>query len=187
MRLILLALVFFPLSGNGQSTRGERNELVWNPYYRLQESDFRGIPDVDSPSDAGASVKITAKPFVSGKRIEYDVRAIFDRQRSWARGMSTSLLEHEQLHFDIAELYARKIRERIHELQQQRVRDIAVYNREIQKLLKESNAYDQRYDIETLHGAMSGKQEIWTERVRAELASLDEYREVKRTIGLTPH
>src|SRR5690606_32551892 len=111
---------------------------------RLQESDFRGIPDVDSPSDAGASVKITAKPFVSGKRIEYDVRAIFDRQRSWARGMSTSLLEHEQLHFVIAELYARKMRERAHVLQRTRVRDIAVSIRGIRKLREESNAYDER-------------------------------------------
>lgn len=169
-----------------QNSDAALRELTWNPYYSLQWSDFQGEPNRSSLSDAGTAVRITAQPFLVGKRVEYDVKAIFDRNKSWARDTSQSLLSHEQLHFDIAELYARKIRKRVGELQSKGIRDIGVYNKEIQLLLEESNDFDRRYDIETLHGSMAKKQAVWESRVQDELARLRAFKEVKRVIGASP-
>ena len=165
---------------NGDPAIGE---LSWNEFYKLQWEDFQGEPDKNSLGDAATAVSIKAKPFLVKKRINYDVVAIFNREKSWVRDKAASLLAHEQLHFDIAELYARKIRKRIIELKDQGINDIKVYNAAIQELLQESNEVDRNYDIETLHGAMSNKQKQWTTNVKDELANLRRYGKVKRVIG----
>ena len=159
------------------------DELSWNEFYKLQWDDFQGEADKNSLGDAGTAVIIRARPFLVKSRIKYDVVAIFNRKKSWARDKSPSLLAHEQLHFDIAELYARKIRRKIMELHNRGVNDIKVYNAAIQELLLESNEADQQYDLETLHGALSKKQAAWTAKVKDELAALQRYKKVRRVIG----
>ena len=128
-------------------------------------------------------MQIKARPFLVNKEIHYDVVAIFNRSKSWSRDHSPSLLDHERLHFDIAELYARKIRKRIKELQRRGVNNIKTYNTAIHEVLLESNQADQQYDLETLHGALSKKQREWTEKVKEELGSLSRYKKTRRVIG----
>lgn len=159
------------------------DELSWNEFYKLQWEDFQGEPDKNRLGDAGTAVQIKAKPFIVKKRIHYDVAAIFNRRKSWYRDQSAALLAHEQLHFDIAELYARKIRQKVEQLNKQGVNDIKKYNAAIHELLLESNSFDEQYDAETLHGGMMRKQAAWSEKVKSELASLKKYRKHKRIIG----
>lgn len=157
--------------------------LLWNEFYKLQWDDFQGEPDKRSLGDAATAVHIKAKPYLIKRKIHYDVEALFNRKKSWVRDTSPSLLAHEQLHFDIAELYARKIRRRVQELQRRGVTDIEVFNEAIHALLLESNEVDERYDLETLHGALSRKQAEWSARIKQELASLNAFRKPKRVIG----
>lgn len=161
----------------------ERDLISWNEFYKLQWHDFQGLPDEDRMGDAGAVVQIKAKPFLVKKEIKYDVVALFNRSKSWARDQSPSLLAHEQLHFDIAELYARKVRKKIKALNRSGVNDIKIYNAAIHELLQESNEVDERYDLETLHGAMSGKQAAWSDKVKQELAALQAYKKSRRIIS----
>jgi hypothetical protein len=157
--------------------------LLWNEFYKLQWDDFQGKPDPNSLGDAGTAVQIKATPFLVKKEIKYDVEAFFNRRKSWVRDKSPTLLAHEQLHFDIAELYARKIRKRVRELQDRGVNNIKTYNAAIQELLLESNQVDVQYDLETLHGALPKKQAAWTEKIKGQLASLKKFRKTKRVIG----
>ncbi len=181
--VIILSLLSF-LPGHAQSPAGSSDaHLVWNEFYTLQWDDFRGKPDPDAMGDAGTAVHIKAKPFIVNKEVHYDVRAIFNRDKSWARDTSPSLLAHERLHFDIAELYARKIRKKVSELRKRGVRDIGAFNSAIEKLLEESNTTDARYDLETLHGALPKKQSIWVKKVKDELADLNDYQKTKWIIG----
>ena len=156
--------------------------LTWNEFYKLQWQDFRGKPGEDARGDAGAVVQIKAKPFLVKKEIKYDVVALFNRNKSWTRGQSASLLEHEQLHFDLAELYARKIRKKIREMAKQGVDDVGTYNAAIEELLLESNQMDFQYDLETLHGALPKKQAAWAAKVKEELADLERYKKARRVI-----
>ena len=179
--VVFTFLISFP--GSGQRVATDLDLLLWNEFYKLQWDDFQGEPDKGSLGDAGTAVQIKAKPYLVKKEIRYDVEALFNRKKSWARDTSPSLLAHEQLHFDIAELYARKIRKKIRELQKQRVNDIKTFNEAIQTLLIESNEVDAQYDLETLHGALSRKQAEWSSRIKQELASLRIYKKPKRVIG----
>ena len=185
LKVILIAgTLFYIAQSRAQSAdEGDRSLISWNPFYKLAWYDFQGTPPAESGSDAGASVQIKATPFMIKNRIHYDVAAIFNRKKSWARDRSPSLLAHEQLHFDIAEVYARKIRKSIADLSDDGVNDLKIYNAAIRELLEESDRADQQYDIETLHGALSRQQEHWSEKVTAQLEQLGAYKKTKRKIG----
>lgn len=157
--------------------------IEWNEFYEIQWSDFKGKPTSESIGDAGTAVQIKAQPYLVRKEINYNVSAFFNRNKSWYRDRSDALLNHERLHFDIAELYARKIRQRIEELNRKNVSDLKIYNAAIEDLLEESNRVDQQYDIETLHGAITNRQKVWEQRVSEELKSLEKYKKTKHIIS----
>lgn len=165
------------------SVYSEDEYIEWNPFYQLHWNDFRGEPAPGAAGDAGAVVKIQAKPYRVKNEVFYDVKALFNRDRSWVRDGSDLLLEHERLHFDLAELYARKVRQRIEQLKHNRVKDIGVFNAEIRKLLDESNDVDIRYDVETLHGAMSRRQKEWNLYVHSELKVLEPFARKRKVVG----
>jgi hypothetical protein len=81
------------------------------------------------------------------------------------------LLEHEQLHFDIAEVTARKITTRFAQFKDacsepggtDRIHDMVVLaDRELQE-------EQQRYDRETAHGTNARAQEQWKQKIRKAL------------------
>ena len=129
----------------------------------------------DSHADAATGIHLSSLPYRYKNRIFYRVDAYFIPSRSWVRERSERLLAHEQLHFDIAELYARGARKKISELRQMGVRDVAEYNFAIQKVLEESNDTDRLYDRETIHGAISEKQKRWEREIALELQVLERF------------
>ena len=181
-KTIFLFVLIFSLSGlqaqpHAESHNAPLNYIEWTPHYAICWNDFKGTPGVEAIGDAGTAVTIKAKPYMIKNKIHYSVRALFNKTKSWYRDQSSALLAHEQLHFDIAELYARKARKKIKELSLTGEKDLKVYNREIQKILNESNLADQRYDAETLHGSMVKKQKEWVDKVKAELQSLKQFKD----------
>lgn len=70
------------------------------------------------------------------------------------------ILSHEQLHFDIAELYARKFRKQLSETQFST--DIKAEVKELyQKVLKELYIYQNKYDRETNFSRDRKQQQYW--------------------------
>ncbi len=179
------AFLFFAttiLQAQGDSF--DKNEqLEWNEFYKLSWTDFKGEPGANAAGDAGTSVKIIAKPYLVKNQVKYDVYVLFNRNKSWKRDESAELLAHEQLHFDLAELYARMIRKTIYQLSEKGVHEIKVFNKAIHQLLEESNEADRQYDIETLHGALDRKQAEWSEKVKSELAGLKAYKKQKQFVA----
>jgi hypothetical protein len=159
-----------------------KNDLEWNEFYRLQWEDFKGTPGESAAGDAGTSVQIKAKPYMVKNEVKYDVFVLFNRDKSWSRDKSPQLLAHEQLHFDLGEVYARKIRKLITDYKKKGVNDVKAYNNVISQLLQESNEADRQYDIETLHGALSDKQAAWSKKIKGELADLKAYKKTKKVI-----
>lgn len=182
--LLLLSFWLPAVAGFVQARQsGSHDLLSWNEFYPLQWYDFQGEPDESSQADAAASIQIKAKPFLVKNKVHYNVVAVFNRKKSWAREKSASLLAHEQLHFNIAELYARKIRKKVKALQDAGTDDVKEFNAAIEALLVESNKADIEYDLETLHGALLRKQRKWEADVKAGLRALEGYKKPKRIIA----
>ena len=83
------------------------------------------------------------------------------------------LLKHEQLHFDMAELAARKIRRRFDEAKDACTADgdSAELNRFVGEVTRDFRQEQARYDQETKHGVFLFGQGKWESRVKAALAS----------------
>ena len=183
--LFIAVLSLLSVSAFGQELVNDSKDVIeWNEYYHLTWDDFMGKPTPESIGDAGTSVNIKAKPYYIRHQIMYDVDVYFNRKQSWKRERSDALLKHEQLHFDIAELYARMIRKKIAELQERGITDVKIYNEAIREILTESNEADRRYDLETLHGALSKKQAHWEDLVKQQLLGLKDYKKRKKIITI---
>jgi hypothetical protein len=183
LKIIALFILWLPSCFAQSQPGGNDSELIaWNEFYKLHWYDFQGSPGEEARGDAGTAVQIKAKPYLVKKEVRYEVDAFFNRKKSWVRDQSPSLLAHEQLHFDIAELYARKIRKKIDALRRNNVSDIKTFNAAIEELLEESNVADIQYDAETLHGGLSRKQAEWTGKVKQELDALRPYKKTKPVI-----
>lgn len=178
--LLFLSSFFFSFTPNNPEAT---EVIVWNEYRPLTWDDFKGKRREDAAGDAGTVVQIKAKPYMVKNKVNFDVSAVFVINKSWADAQTKELLAHEQLHFDIAELYARKIRKVIAALSEAGEDNVKIYNRAIQKLLRESNEIDIQYDLETLHGAMLKKQAEWTKEIKSELKSLEQFKKHRQVVS----
>jgi hypothetical protein len=113
--------------------------------------------------------------------------ALLDREGSWWNPESGThpewVLRHEQLHFDLTELVARR-RNAERELDAARTRVVAASPGEAMRrfaerwsahfaaVLEEWEALQASYDRETRHGTVPAEQTRWFARVHRELASL---------------
>jgi hypothetical protein len=86
-----------------------------------------------------------------------------------------SLLQHEQLHFDLCELYGRRFRKAISE----KKFSLLDYDKELNSLFRQvwddyRKAQD-NYDAETRHGIITEMQETWRRTVETDLEKLSEF------------
>jgi hypothetical protein len=175
-KLILLTLISL-LSlkdATSHSVSATSTAIQWTGQ-KLSWNDFQGQPDPRSNGDAATAIRIDAKPYYKKRKLCYTITTWFIPSKSWYRFKSDELLAHEQLHFDLAELYARKARKKVRDLQAQGENNIDIYNDALQSILNESNDADQAYDRETLHGSLSEAQVSWRFKTDVELQLLQEY------------
>ena len=103
---------------------GVQNVLYWSKNHRLDWSDFQAEPNPAAFEDASCVIKYRCTWTVNsesfGNEIRFSIEKIeltpeFHRQLSWVRmPMATlDLLNHEQGHFDLAELVRTEIIEKI--------------------------------------------------------------------------
>lgn len=105
----------------------------------------------------------------SESRIEYVVNAIMDPARSWlADPDDSNTLAHEQAHFDITEIYARRLRQM---LSSTRSVDKAkrLFNSQLAALERRQKEFDHS------HKGESGVEKEWAKWIESELFRLLEY------------
>jgi len=153
----------------------EKNEIDWCENRYLTWADFKGVPDACSDYAALSAVYLEAKHSCTDGNFNYMVYTRFVKGLSWCRSPSPRLLEHEQVHFDMTEVYARKLRKYLHELD-----DPCLYSKEEMSQIV-NTIYDDMeeahflYDLETFHGLKSEKQENWAMMVDKVLKNLSAY------------
>ena len=161
--------------------------ILWQENKKLKIQDFK--------ADNKDTVKVNRQQFlgaISAIRIEYSsfqrnknsvpdfsIKTYFDPNESWMLLKNDYVLQHEQIHFDLTELYARKMRKSVESLRQKNVTNISIYRKKIQhwNVMKEkaSNQFDadnQDYYIKIGQKILfqkNPKQEAWKKKVDREL------------------
>lgn len=111
------------------------------------------------------------------KPVKLTIQSVFNEDRSWkdTKRITDYVLVHEQKHFDIAEIFARKLRKEVSE----KVRTSGEFNTYFQaiykKTLRDYQNFQINYDKETLHGMNKEKQTQYNQLISDELENLKNF------------
>ncbi len=174
----LIFLVFLCFVGNFSNDE----TIKWSDTKKLTWEDFKGNPNPHSDAVALTASGITFGYSVktSGKRIiDYatSVEAHFYPNKSWylSEKADDHILAHEQLHFDITELYVRKFREQLERLVVNQ--NIKIQMNQIHVAINEALDNTQKvYDEQTNHSINIDAQNYWENYIKEELKKLEKYK-----------
>ena len=107
----------------------------------------------------------------------------FDPGQSWVHPdhRVPALLNHEQLHFDITELFARMMRKEMSKYYFKSVSEFVSSKMDSEvkaiftRLYNEHMLMQQKYDVETQHGILSDEQALWEKDIASRLKGLDTF------------
>lgn len=179
--LILLAGLLWVMAmttGMTSAPGGPPSTIKWSQQKKLNWSDFQGQPDRYSEMQAMTHSGIDFSYDCYRGEFRVIIEASFDPTKSWRkRGASDRILSHEQLHFDITELCARRMRKAFSEqadpcrMGHGQIMRIANLHFDQWKKLQ------QQYDIETRHSVHREKQAEWEAQIATELTVLSAWAE----------
>jgi len=173
--VLTLTLVWLIFSSNSKDTE----ILYWGEHGILTWDDFSGDPrfDIQEIYALTSSGIMDYKGCKDGKMV-YKIKSYFEKNESWVKQEARTdyHLAHEQLHFDITELYARKLRKLLSEME-----FLCGEEERFEKFVSATleNWYNEQknYDIITKHSVDRDKQVEWQYRIKMELSLLEEFAE----------
>ncbi|GAA4355087.1 hypothetical protein GCM10023185_17620 [Hymenobacter saemangeumensis] len=154
--------------------------IPWSATRRLTLADFQGQPTPKDKLAALTAADIKAGAACRDYVFSGTVEATFDPNLSWFRDPKNSteaLLRHEQLHFDITEVYARKLRQKltVFKVKADCNKLQPAFDNLTRAVYSEWEREESRYDQETNHGLNTAKQGYWERQVQIKLDQLKAY------------
>ncbi len=190
MKVVIVLLAVFMVVAGGVAAADYTADVVWNAGQPLTWSDFCGLPPQTPTAEAAmiamriswrVAYTITYDPLRqmwSGTidRAGVTVANTMDPRASWVRpgAATTALLDHEQHHFDLNEVYARMLVSALIGLSASGTTKDAVDTQLRQliaatgsRILGALKVMQRGYDDQTGHGTRRGQQHTWDEQIAA--------------------
>lgn len=155
--------------------------LIWNENRKITWDDFKSQNKVHSYEQASAVMApgLIAYPknIEASKIKEVKIIATVSKNQSWYKIKEDYILNHEQMHFDITEIYARKFRKELAQIEE--------FGNEISpniflllfnKIDEEHWNFQSQYEDETQRGTNFNQQKIWNEKIQKLLNELDDFK-----------
>ena len=165
-----LILLLFPSVLFSQSSNEE--VLEWDPSRKLSWADYKARPNPDSDAAASTTTYLGINYNITSRSFSYKIYSRFSKTRSWGLHKTAYILSHEQGHFDIAEIFARKLHKKMSEYEFNK----KTYNKDLEKIYrdvtKEKEDTQNQYDKETNHSINKAEQSLWLKKIAA---MLEEY------------
>lgn len=165
--LILILLTFY---SGVIFAQGTTDTLHWNKNRKLTWDDFQGVPDSTVIYAANTVAGfVTKSRYTSDSTISVVITAVFYRKRAWQKTkyQTPQSLKHEQGHFDITEVYARKATAAFKKYKYNK----ATVNKDIDSIVNyyfnEMSIIDDLYDKETANHRNFTQQRIWDRKIAA--------------------
>lgn len=177
IRILVLLLVAGAVMSIAVPTGPTVDEIKWVPGKRLAWEDFKGSPDKASDKDALTESGITFSWTCDNRGFKAMAYAMFVPSKSWVKSPTPRLLRHEQTHFDITEIHARKIRKYFGEMRNPCWLGKEGINTAAKRIIQESYAMQHAYDTETRHSIRESEQVRWEAKVQADLEALKAWAE----------
>ncbi|WP_297696657.1 DUF922 domain-containing protein [uncultured Eudoraea sp.] len=153
----------------------EEETILWNSGQRLSWANFKAEPpknsEIAATTASGLSYQFSTTEENGKYELDYIISTFFYPNRSWYQPniCDEVILSHEQLHFDISELYARKMR---------KIMDNTTFTKNVKaevkaiyrQINKELAEFQQVYDRETNYSRNIEQQLSWNKKIKEALA-----------------
>ncbi len=167
---IVLVTMFLSSYDKDRGVRhDEKSILTWK--------DFKGKVNKRSSYFASTSSGYKYNAAFVGDSLRIVLPCMFYPGKSWVKkGKETpSLLKHEQGHFDLTEIYTRKMRQEIASKKYHVKKVNIAITKVIKKYSKQLSLAQGKYDTQTNHSIIEKQQEKWNEKIRLDLKSTEMY------------
>ena len=168
-----LILLLFPSVLFSQSSNEE--VLEWDPSRKLSWADYKARPNPDSDAAASTTTYLGINYNITSRSFSYKIYSRFSKTRSWGLHKTAYILSHEQGHFDIAEIFARKLHKKMSEYKF----DKRTYQKSLSKIyddvVEEKTEMQNDYDRETRHSINKEKQAQWLKIIEKLLEEYEDY------------
>jgi hypothetical protein len=171
------------IKNNISSSLVNPNYVVWNEAKKLDLTDFKAIvkpldaKGINMAACCATSIYMESQKnfrlIWDGKINNVKIISFFDCGRSWfdKNYLYNNILEHEQIHFDITELIARRLRKEVYF----KPLSLKVLQAKYNKSLEDLNKIQTKFDSDTNHGILHNRQIEWNRHIQEELSSLSQY------------
>jgi len=170
-KITIIAFFILPLLAGGQ----EEQVIEWSPAKRLTWNDYLAKPSSLSDAAAITSTALGIEYHIRNNVLSYKITCRFSKTRSWGKYKTDYILKHEQGHFDITEIFARKLAKEIKEYKFNPRKYQDDLSKIYKKLMEEKEEFQNRYDIETDYSRNKEKQSEWLKKIDEELEEMDGY------------
>jgi hypothetical protein len=173
MKNILILLCLLPMFTQAQDSKDEL--IQWKDHPILSWADYKGKPDPNSGAAASTATYLAVEYSFKDGKLGYKITCSFSRSKSWGLHKNEHILAHEQGHFDIAEIFARKLYKKLTEYRFNKNR----YQTDLQQIYQDitdaKEEMQNQYDRETNHSINNEKQAEWLDKIMKELKEFEAY------------
>jgi hypothetical protein len=162
------------LNSSNSASIEAANEFQWKEHQKLSWEDFRGSVNAISEESAAAThcgIGFKVNTSDSKGKPEIIVYNTFYTNKSWVRSDAkiASILVHEQGHFDLCEIYTRKLRAMMGNFDFHTADAKGSLMAMFSKVNDEYELRQQAYEAETIHGTDEQQQKKWLHIISNEL------------------
>ncbi|RZK25107.1 MAG: hypothetical protein EOO43_06385 [Flavobacterium sp.] len=145
--------------------------IHWRKDYKLKWEDFQGVPDSNSIGVAGTSIGYECIPFYAAdSNLNFIINCAFFKNISWAKNFRTPyILNHEQGHFNIAEVYARTMQATLNAYKFPEGNVTHTVKSIYDSITFLQEKFQERYDAETNNSQNKFKQKEWDSKIKSML------------------
>lgn len=155
-----------------------QDKIFWNENRKLEWQDFQSQSKPNTSQAAATTFCGLSYLLNSSTRTFTDkqvrIESFFVPSKSWAHPehKTAHILMHEQSHFDIAELFARRFRKIISD----KSLDTKSLQRYYDKIYDDYKDYQQDYETVTNHGRIRDKQTEYSRKIDEEIEELADFK-----------
>lgn len=166
---ILFLLLVLSICSRGVPAQGSLSSIEWGQ--PIAYEDFEATPSKSDTAAANISVTILlGYSKTKSGALKFKVVAVMEKNESWIKEefRKHHILKHEQGHFDIAHIYAKRLETTLRQ-KHYTGNDIAALNTIYDRFLEEMHVLQMRYDRETKGGWDALAQSKWRRFIDGEV------------------
>lgn len=172
---IFFLCLFYSGLIHARQDQSEKNYIYWSDDYDLVWTDFEEIPERYSEHAAFSVVGYESKFNMNNQRYQANIRTYFSKNESWSKSWVSVLLLHEQGHFDLAELYARKFRKRVFNAMEMEDISVSKFLQMNDEAMAQLEKAQSEYDKATNYSMDYRAQLQWAEQIKEQLKELEAF------------